>query len=93
MKVRGPAGKQVEVQVHSSMTIGEVKSVIETHFAVSVTRQRLIAQGKQLKDAETVSQAKLQPGFVVQLLVSEPPVQDTERTETEPEDSRPPSQM
>jgi len=93
VKVRGPGGKQAEVSVHPSMTIAELKTLIEKHLSLPVSRQRLIAQGKMLKDAETVAQTKLQPGFVVQIIVSDQGPQSMGREESEAEDTRPPSQM
>ena len=93
VKVRGPGGQQAEVPVHSKMTIAELKARIETRLSISVSKQRLITQGKLLKDGETVEQSKLQPGFVVQIVVSEAPVQAIGREESEAEDARSPSQM
>lgn len=93
VKVRGPGGKQAEVSVRPSMTIAELKTLVELHLSLPVSQQRLIAQGKMLKDAETVAQAKLQPGFVVQIVASEPGPQPIGREESEAEDTRPPSQM
>ena len=93
VKVRGPGGKQAEVPVYSTMPIEQLKALIETHLGISVSQQRLIAQGKMLKDGETIGQARLQPGFVVQIVVSEPSPQSLRREESEAEDSHPSSQM
>lgn len=58
---------QVDIFVSPSTTIRQIKDDIEIHLQVPVPEQKLICQGKVLKDSDTVETAKLEPGFVLQV--------------------------
>ena len=58
---------QVDISVTPSTTIRQIKDDIETHLQVPVPEQKLICQGKVLRDSDTVETAKLEPGFVLQV--------------------------
>ena len=90
VKVRHHSSQQVEIYINPSTRISELKMLIEQSFAIPPCRQRLISQGKLLNDSDTATEAKLQPGFVIQLLISSPvpppplPVEERDLEEARP---------
>lgn len=94
IKVRQHGAKQVELRIHAGMLVSDLKQLISQHFDAPPQRQKLIAQGKLLRDTDTVQQAQLQEGFVVQLIINSAEPQRAERGEDrEAEDSRQSSSM
>lgn len=75
---------QMELEVTGDTTISQIKDMIAPRLSLSVLEQRLISQGKVLSDTDTVQQAKLQPGFVLQVVKKDltpppAPIPDTDR--------------
>lgn len=58
---------QVDISVTPNTTIRQIKDDIEFHLQVPVLEQKIICQGKVLRDSDTVEAAKLEPGFVLQV--------------------------
>lgn len=68
LKIRPNGRSQFEALVTSDMCVSELKTIIGTYTQVPPSEQKLICQGKVLKDESTLSSNKLSEGFVVQML-------------------------
>lgn len=81
LKIRPNNQGQFEVPVVPDTTVSDLKKLIEFHCNIPASQQRLITQGKLLRDESKLSSYKLSEGHVVQLSSSPP-----NPLESEPQD-------
>lgn len=70
LKVLTLTGEENEVDVEPTDKIQQIKEKLEEKVGIPVPQQRLIFQGKQLRDEKTISSYKLQGGTVLHLVVA-----------------------
>ena len=67
LKIRPNNQGQFEVLVSPEATVFDLKKIIESHCSIPASQQRLITQGKLLRDDLKLNSYKLSEGHVVQL--------------------------
>lgn len=70
LKILTLTGEESELEVDHDDKISQVKEKLEERVGIPIVQQRLIFQGKQLKDDKTISSYKLQGGAVLHLVVA-----------------------
>ena len=89
LKIRPNGLSQFEVLVTSDMLVSELKTIITAYTEIPIHQQKLICQGKLLKDELSLSSCKLSEGFVVQLSVQPVPTEaDANASSPEPSPGR-----
>ena len=88
LKVRLNGSSQFEVFVTSGMLVSELKTIITSYTNIPPEQQKLICQGKLLKDELSMSLSKLSEGFVVQLSVQSQNPPEPDLSEPSPGRSR-----
>jgi hypothetical protein len=86
IKVRTLDATQFEIQVHSSMTVADLKEIISVRTQVPADRQRLIYQGKLLKNPDTLDVYRIGHGHVLQLVANTQQVEELPREEENRQD-------
>ena len=65
--VKTPNGKTLPLEVSTSASVIEIKSMIRDREGIPVSLQKLAFSGKQLKDDNTLSDSKIQKECTIQL--------------------------
>ena len=73
LRFRLSTGKDFKLTVNSSDTMLKVKRHIHAQEGVETSAQRWFYGGKLLSDRMRIKDAKIPKGFVVQVIVAEPP--------------------
>lgn len=63
-------GEEHEIDIEPTDKISRIKEKLEEKEGIAPAQQRLVFQGKKLKDDDTVSKCKLQGGSVLHLVVA-----------------------
>ena len=69
LKIRPNGRSQFEVLATSEMLVSELKAIITSFCQIPTSQQKLICQGKLLKDDVPLSFYKLADGYVLQLSI------------------------
>ncbi|CAL9735502.1 NEDD8-like protein Rub1p [Monosporozyma servazzii] len=70
IKIRTLTGKEISVEVSETDRIYHIKELLEEKEGIPPIQQRLIFQGKQISDDDTVSSAKLEPDTQLHLVLT-----------------------
>jgi hypothetical protein len=65
-----PEGKIITMNGFPSMTIGEIKDIIEKRDGTACPQQRLIYNGKSLADDHPLARYNIVPGCTVYLMLA-----------------------
>ena len=84
VKVRTLDSSQFELSVTESTLISEVKEMIASHTQIPSDRQRLIYQGKLLKNQDSMATYKIKQGHVLQLVGNAAQTEAPRQEEEEP---------
>lgn len=63
-------GKDVKLRAETSLTILELKEVLEEETSVPTARQRVLYQGRTLRDHMTLAMARVSEGAMLQVFVT-----------------------
>jgi len=69
IKIRFSEGKDIELTVHATETVMELKNRLFTSNGIPIKDQRVIFSGKRLEDTDTMTSAKIKVGTLVQVMV------------------------
>jgi hypothetical protein len=72
VKLRLSTGKDLKIEVYTSDTILKVKKKLHALEDVEPSKQRWFYAGRMLTDKMTVEDAKIQKGFVIQVILPQP---------------------
>lgn len=72
VKLRLSTGKDIKIEVYTSDTILKVKKKLLSLEGVEPPKQRWFYAGRMLTDKMTVEDAKIQKGFVIQVILPQP---------------------
>ncbi|CCE93249.1 NEDD8 family protein RUB1 TDEL_0F04380 [Torulaspora delbrueckii] len=70
IKVKTLTGKEIAVELKSDAPIYRIKQLLEEKEGIPPSQQRLIFQGKQIDDRQTLEAAKLVDGMVLHLVLT-----------------------
>ncbi|CAB4255689.1 similar to Saccharomyces cerevisiae YDR139C RUB1 Ubiquitin-like protein with similarity to mammalian NEDD8 [Maudiozyma barnettii] len=70
IKVKTLTGKEIEVELQETDSIYHIKELLEQKEGIPPSQQRLIFQGKQINDEDTVGDAKLVDGMQLHLVLT-----------------------
>ncbi|ODQ81348.1 hypothetical protein BABINDRAFT_7151 [Babjeviella inositovora NRRL Y-12698] len=70
IKVKTLTGREIELDVEPSDKIIRIKELMEEKEGIPPPQQRLIFQGKQLSDENTVGASKVDAGAVLHLVLT-----------------------
>ncbi|AQZ12144.1 RUB1 (YDR139C) [Zygosaccharomyces parabailii] len=70
IKVKTLTGKEIAVELNEEDPIYRIKELLEEKEGIPPSQQRLIFQGKQIDDQQTVSSAKLVDGMQLHLVLT-----------------------
>ncbi len=70
VKFRLSTGKDLKLMVRSTDSVAKVKKLIHTEEGVEASRQRWYFSGKLLQDKLKIEDAKIQKGFIVQVIIA-----------------------
>lgn len=70
LNIHSLTGEEHVISVDPQDKVSKVKEVLEECSGTPVMQQRLLFQGKKMKDDEVISRYKLQKGSVIQLVVA-----------------------
>ncbi|QLG74512.1 hypothetical protein HG535_0G03950 [Zygotorulaspora mrakii] len=70
IKVKTLTGKEIAVSLNNEDPIYRIKELLEEKEGIPPSQQRLIFQGKQISDEQTVSSAKLENGMQLHLVLT-----------------------
>ncbi|XP_017776577.1 PREDICTED: NEDD8-like [Nicrophorus vespilloides] len=70
VKILTLTGDELEIDVEPTDTILTIKDKLEEREGIPVDQQRLIYQGKKMKDDQTVKNYKIQPGTTLHLVIA-----------------------
>ncbi|CAL9730531.1 NEDD8-like protein Rub1p [Monosporozyma unispora] len=70
IKVRTLTGKEIAVEVAESDRVYHIKELLEEKEGIPPIQQRLIFQGKQISDDDTISSAHLESGTQLHLVLT-----------------------
>ncbi|CAR27761.1 hypothetical protein ZYGR_0N02470 [Zygosaccharomyces rouxii] len=70
IKVKTLTGKEIAVELNGEDPIYRIKELLEEKEGIPPSQQRLIFQGKQIDDQQTVSSAKLVDGMQLHLVLT-----------------------
>jgi hypothetical protein len=87
VKIRTLDFNQFDIPVTLSMLVGELKEKISQRIDVPSDRQRLIYQGKLLKNSDNLASYRLGQGHVIQLIANSPLPEIPPREEEPRQDS------
>lgn len=62
-------GESLPIDYDGALTIGELKNTIHSERQIPVDQQRLIFQGKQLEDANTLADYNIEPNSNIHLVL------------------------
>lgn len=72
IKLRLSTGKDIKLQVYTSDTMLKIKKKLYSLEGVEPSKQRWFYSGRMLTDKMTVDEAKIQKGYVVQVILPQP---------------------
>ena len=67
--VKTLTGEAIPIDYNPNTTIAQIKEHISSHQQVPIDQQRLIYQGKQLEDGNTISDYDIVPGNTIHLVL------------------------
>ncbi|EDO19317.1 hypothetical protein Kpol_1036p62 [Vanderwaltozyma polyspora DSM 70294] len=70
VKVKTLTGKEISVEIQGSDKVYHIKELLEEKEGIPPSQQRLIFQGKQIDDEQTVDSAKLTDGMQLHLVLT-----------------------
>ncbi|QLQ82382.1 hypothetical protein HG537_0H01440 [Torulaspora globosa] len=70
IKVKTLTGKEIGVELKGEDPVYHIKELLEEKEGIPPSQQRLIFQGKQIDDQQTVEAAKLLDGMVLHLVLT-----------------------
>ena len=70
IKVRTLTGKEIPIEVQETDRIYRIKELLEEKEGIPPVQQRLIYQGKQISDDDTILSARLEPGTQLHLVLT-----------------------
>eukprot|EP01107_Rhizomastix_libera_P016721 TRINITY_DN7132_c0_g1_i3.p1 TRINITY_DN7132_c0_g1~~TRINITY_DN7132_c0_g1_i3.p1 ORF type:complete len:729 (+),score=199.69 TRINITY_DN7132_c0_g1_i3:50-2236(+) len=73
VNVKLPTGESYHVEISSEGSVGALKALLEAESGVSSAKQRIIYQGKVLKDDQIINACGIRDGFTVHMVQQAPP--------------------
>ncbi|CCE62245.1 hypothetical protein TPHA_0C00890 [Tetrapisispora phaffii CBS 4417] len=70
IKVKTLTGKEIAIEVQGSDKVFHIKDLLEEKEGIPPSQQRLIFQGKQIDDEQTVESANLIDGMQLHLVLT-----------------------
>lgn len=80
VSIRSVDGKTISINIPSNATVGELKKKIEDDKSLNVTQPRLIFQGNELLNEQTLADAKIENGFTIHLAPPDPQSKEAKPT-------------
>ena len=72
VKLRLSTGKDLKVNVYTSDTVLKIKKKLQKLEGIEPSKQRWFYSGRMLTDKTTIGEAKIQRGYVVQVILPQP---------------------
>ncbi|KAK5960574.1 NEDD8 family protein RUB1 PWA37_002000 [Arxiozyma heterogenica] len=70
IKVRTLTGKEIPIEIEETDRVYRIKELLEEKEGIPPVQQRLIYQGKQISDDDTILSAHLKPGTQLHLVLT-----------------------
>jgi len=69
IQIRSLTGKEIPIRVHDKMRVSELKELIEKEDQTPIHQQRLVYNGKQLDEEQTLDYYNITQGTVVHIIL------------------------